>query len=70
MKTLLTLDEAFSSENIIATEHALFNMCKVGIYDPNFLPTALLHIRSQESKEAVENCMPYEGFTPSKITLQ
>ena len=70
MKTLLTLDEAFNSENIVETEHAIFQMSKVGIYDRSFFLTALANSKSTESRENIGNCIPFESAEAGRFTLQ
>ena len=70
MKTILTLDEAFSPEEFEETESALFDMNKEGVYDPDFLPLAKNHMYSIEALEMMEEVMPMAAYKSKKITFQ
>lgn len=47
---ILTIDQAFSDANFAQLEQALFDLNKVGVLDPNFLPSIEQHIQSQDSR--------------------
>lgn len=70
MKTLLTLDEAFSPVEFEQTEAALFDMNKVGVYDPNFIPTVRQNLSSLDAFELTGELIPLAAFRTTRMSFQ
>jgi hypothetical protein len=66
---LLTIDQAFSSENFEETEAALFDLNAAGVYDPNFIPLLKKHVRSLDAEYNIDELMPQSAFVSKRVSF-